>query len=62
MSTALKTKQKDAAYEAWFRTKVQLSLDRADRGEAKSFTSEELLASIRERVLARADEIKNRQD
>ena len=43
---------KEAGYDEWFRTKVQASLDRADRGEAKSFSTQELMASIRAKVLA----------
>lgn len=48
---------KEAGYDEWFRAKVQTSLDRADRGEAKSFTTQELMASIRAKVLAHAEKL-----
>ncbi|TAG28201.1 MAG: type II toxin-antitoxin system Phd/YefM family antitoxin [Burkholderiales bacterium] len=48
---------KDAGYDEWFRTKVQTSLDRADSGQSRSFTTQELMASIRAKVLAHSEKL-----
>lgn len=48
---------KNAGYDEWFRSKVQSSLDRADRGQSKSFTTQELMVSIRAKVLAHAEKL-----
>ena len=48
---------KEAGYDEWFRSKVQSSLDRADRGQSKSLTTQELMASIHAKVLAHAEKL-----
>jgi prevent-host-death family protein len=48
---------KEAGYDEWFRAKVQRSLDRADQGAAQSLTTQELMASIRAKVMAHAEKL-----
>ncbi len=49
--------EQEAGYDAWFRAKVQRSLDRADRGESSSVTTQELMNNIREKVLVHSKKL-----
>jgi hypothetical protein len=55
------TPQEQAEYDAWFRKKVQASLDYAKRPDAIFYTHEEVMARVKARLEQRIAEAEKRE-
>ncbi|CAN7414911.1 antitoxin PaaA2 family protein [Rhizobium sp. LjRoot254] len=56
------TAEEQASYDAWFRKKVQASLDYAKRPDAVFYTHEEVMARMRARIATRIAEAQKLED
>lgn len=56
------TPEEQAEYDAWFRKKVQASLDHAKRPDAVFYTHEEVMARMRARLAKRIAEAQQLED
>lgn len=56
------TPEEQADYDAWFRRKVQASLDYAKRPDAVFYSHEEVMQRMRDRLERRIAEARSRED